>query len=654
MRISPFDAMLPVPISVLNGVVFVVGRLRNNMTNGELRARAGSVRPFVNGIHRNGFPLPGGGESAESAPVSPQVADMIVAYIEQLGVEYVFGVPGGAIEPLYNALARSERRGGPRHVLARHEAGAAFMADGYARETGKIGVCCATSGPGATNLLTGVACAFDNGVPMLAITGQPALPSFGKRALQESACTGVNTLGMFRHCTRYDTLISHADQIESKLVNALMRASKAPRGPSHLSIPVDILRTPIDSMEPSYNLRSLLHRAALVDEALVRALCDEIKAARRMVILIGGGHSCGESIEAIIKLAEMTDSRFVTSPDGKGLVNTRHRLYRGVFGFAGHQTADALLHDEPDLILAIGTSLGEWTSGAWSATVLNQRLVHIDSSEEHLLRSPMARLHVRGRIRSVCELLIEMLVEAQPAGLARIGLKNPDYMLADAAKFVSPASPIKPQRLMRELSRRFPPSTRFFADAGNSTAWAIHYLQPHDRRVSRQHDFEALNGGGKRRRGDAGWLRVLMDFAPMGWAIGAAIGCARGNPSCPVVCITGDGSYLMNGQEISVAAAEGLTVVFVILNDGALGMVKHGQRLAGAEPTSFALPAVDFRMQAESMGIAGHIIRSPDDMDTLDMDAIMARKGPTLLDVRIDGEEVPPMNLRMKTLGSVL
>lgn len=596
--------------------------------------------------------LPSGTTRLPAASELPQVADLIVAYLEQLGVEYVFGVPGGAIEPLYNALARSQRRGGPRQVLARHESGAAFMADGYARETGKIGVCCATSGPGATNLLTGVACAYDNGVPLLAITGQPALPSFGKKALQESACTGVNTLGMFRHCTRYDTLVSHSDQVESKLVNALMRAAKTPRGPAHLSIPVDILRTPIAHGTPAYNLDSLLHKAALVDEELVQRLCSEIRQARRIVIIIGGGHSCGESIEAIIKLAEMTESRFVTSPDGKGLVNTRHRLYRGVFGFAGHLSADAALQDEPDLILAIGTSLGEWTSGAWSATVLNRRLIHIDSSEEHLLRSPMARLHVRGRIRSVCERLIELLTGTNPAPAVSIGLKNPEYMLHETAKFVSGATPIKPQRLMRELSRRLPPSTRFLADAGNSTAWAIHYLQPHDRRVTRQHDYDAWHDGGKRRRGDAGWLRVLMDFAPMGWAIGAAIGVARGNPSCPVVCITGDGSYLMNGQEISVALAERLTVVFVILNDSSLGMVKHGQRLAGAEPTAFELPAVDYRMQAASMGIPGFIIRSPEDMDALDMDAILARKGPSLLDVRIDGEEVPPMNLRMKTLGS--
>lgn len=582
----------------------------------------------------------------------PQVADLIVAYLEQLGVEYVFGVPGGAIEPLYNALARSQRRGGPRPVVARHESGAAFMADGYARETGKIGVCCATSGPGATNLLTGVACAFDNGIPLLAITGQPALPSFGKRALQESACTGVNTLGMFRHCTHYDTLVSHRDQIESKLVNALMHASKAPCGPSHLSIPVDILRSPILSSAPAYNLSSLLHKASLLDESLVEALHGEVRQAKKIVIIIGGGHSCGESIEAIIKLAEMTGALFVTSPDGKGLVNTRHRLYRGVFGFAGHLSADAALQDAPDLILAIGTSLGEWTSGAWSTALLNQRLIHIDSSEEHLLRSPMARLHVRGRIRSVCERLIELLAEGEPLVKPEAELKIPEYMLHEVDKFISEATPIKPQRLMRELSRLFPPNTRFLADAGNSTAWAIHYLQPHDRRVARQHDYAARHDGGKRRTGDAGWLRVLMDFAPMGWAIGAAVGVARGNPACPVVCITGDGSYLMNGQEISVAAAEGLTVIFVILNDSALGMVKHGQRLAGAEPIAFELPTVDFRLQAESMGIPGYVIRSPEDMAALDMAAILSRKGPTLLDVRIDGEEVPPMNLRMKTLGT--
>jgi acetolactate synthase-1/2/3 large subunit len=143
------------------------------------------------------------------------MADLTVAYLEQLGIDYVFGIPGGAIEPLYNAIARNQRRGGNlSHIVARHEAGAAFMADGYARETGKIGVCVATSGPGATNLITAVATSYGNDVPLLVITGQPALPSFGKHGLQESACTGIDVMGMFRHCTRYNSLVSHAMQLE--------------------------------------------------------------------------------------------------------------------------------------------------------------------------------------------------------------------------------------------------------------------------------------------------------------------------------------------------------------------------------------------------------------------------------------------------------
>lgn len=591
-----------------------------------------------------------------SEPVAEpaQVADLIVACLEQLGIEYVFGVPGGAIEPLYNALARSQRRGGPRPVVARHETGAAFMADGYARATGKIGVCCATSGPGSTNLLTGVACAYDNNVPLLVITGQPALPSFGKKALQESACTGINVQGMFSHCTRYDTLVSHVDQIGSKLVNALMHASGVPCGPVHLSIPVDIQRAPLPGGLPAYNLASLLREVVVFDQTLMPQLWAEVGQARKMVVIMGGGHACSESITAILQLVEMTGSLFVSSPDGKGLVDPRHPLYRGVFGFAGHESAEAALRDDPDLILAIGVSLNEWTSGAWSNAVLNSRLVHIDASEEHLARSPMARLHVRGHIRTVCERLVGMLREEGRSPGGGVSHKNPGFALQEEAKFVSDATPIKPQRLMRELSRRFPPGALFLAEAGNSAAWAIHYLQPHERRVVRRDDHPARDGYGtdRRRGGDLGWLWVLMDFAPMGWAIGAAIGCARSGSHGPVVCVTGDGSYLMSGQEISVAAAEGLTVIFVILNDAALGMVKHGQRMAGAERIAFELPMVDFTLQAQSLGIPAHVVRSPGDMEHLDYTAMAARKGPTLIDVRIDGEEVPPIGLRLKALGT--
>jgi len=562
-----------------------------------------------------------------------EAADLLVAYLEQIGIEFVFGVPGGAIEPLYNALARSARRGGPRPGVARHEAGAAFMADGYARESGKIGVCCATSGPGATNLITGVACAYENEIPMLVITAQPSLHLLGRGALQESSGAGFDTVAMFRLCTRYSALISHPDQLERQLTNALLSAYQPTPGPVHLSIPMDVHRSLLKS-GPSYNLAHLLKPLSAVDDASVRELQALLAQAKKPVVLIG--NSCGEAIDLIIELVERKGGVFVVTPDAKGFISPRHPLYRGVFGFAGHRTAVAAMEDAAvDLILVVGSNLSEWTSNGWSEAVLNNRLVHIDSCEAHLTRSPMARLHVRGGIRPVFERLLRTLRREGPevisAGEKRKFRKASDD---DPFKPASVDAPIKPQYLMRELGWRSPSNTRFLTDTGNSTIWAIHHLGMYDHQPS-----------------EGGWMRVTMNFAPMGWAIGGAVGTALANRAAPVVCITGDGSLLMNGQEMTVALTEKLTVLFVVLNDAALGMVKHGQRLAGAEQIGFELPMVDFRLLAESMGIPGHVIRTAQDFENLDLDAILHHPGPTVLDVRIDREESPPMELRLRTMG---
>ena len=597
---------------------------------------------------------------------TPDVADILVAYLEQMGVQYVFGIPGGAIEPFYDAIARSSRRGGVQHILARHEAGAAFMADGYARESGKIGVCCSTSGPGATNLITGVACAYENNIPLLVITGQPALPAFGKNPLQESACTGINTLGMFRHCTRYNSLVSHPKQLEAKLVSALQRATRAPRGPSHLSIPVDVMRSPSPYPAPSYDLPSLLSPSSLVDDDAVETLFGMLSDAGNVVLLIGGG--CGEAIGSILQFAALRGVPFVTTPDGKGLVSPRHPLFRGVFGFGGHASAESALRDKSvDLILAVGTSIGEWNSGGWSESLLNERLVHIDESEEHLSRTPMARLHVRGRIFTVFDRLIRHWHDRRKDGNSEYEHRRashqsaetegePHHMLAAPDKYESDATPITPQRLMRELGQLFPPTTRFLADTGNSVSWSVHYLHPG---IDRRAGERRLGGGGRKvtlgqRKTSGGWLRVTMNFASMGWAIGGAVGTAAANPDVPVVCITGDGSMLMNGQELSVAVAEQLSIVFVVLNDRSLGMVKHGQRLAGAEQIGCGLPPTDFAALARALGAEAHTIRSPDDISGLDIASMCARKGPTLLDVLVDPDEVPPMNVRMRVLASAL
>ncbi|MES2153223.1 MAG: thiamine pyrophosphate-binding protein [Pseudomonadota bacterium] len=589
------------------------------------------------------------------------MADLAIAYLEQLGIDHVFGIPGGAIEPFYNAIARNERRGGKlRQIVARHEAGAAFMADGYARETGKIGVCMATSGPGATNLITAVATAYANDVPMLVLTGQPALPTFGKHTLQESSCTGVDVLGMFRHCTRYNSLVSHPQQFEQKLITALQHAMRTPRGPVHLSVPVDVFRADSGLRAPSFDLGPVMRRSSLVDHDAIETLRAKLAESQNVVLLIGAG--CGEAIHSILQFAAIKGATFVTTTDGKGLVSPQHPLFRGVFGFGGHASAEAALRDPSvELILAVGNTMGEWHTSGWCDSLLNARLVHIDESEENLARSPMAQFHLRGSIRSIFNRLLERATH-QPAApdsaveqrrIARMQsrpLWEPDSILAAPEAFQSDATPIKPQRLMRDLSRLFPPATRYLADAGNSVAWAAHYLQPQDRRLGERRLGDRPREMGL-RQSNGGWLRLTGHFAPMGWAIGAAVGTACANPNAPVVCITGDGSMLMSGQELSSAVAEGLTVIFVVLNDAAYGMVKHGQRLGGAEQIGYALPQTDFAMLARALGAQAFTIDSPADMDALDIDAICSRPGPTLLDVRVDAEEVPPMNARMRVLG---
>jgi acetolactate synthase-1/2/3 large subunit len=584
-----------------------------------------------------------------------QVGDLLVSYLEALKVQYVFGVPGGAIEPLYNALARSARRGGPRAVVARHETGAAFMADGYHRQTGRLGVCCATTGPGATNLLTGVASAYENRIPLLVVTGQTTLANFGRGALQESSCTGVNTIGIYQYCTRYNTLISHVDQFEHKLTTAIMTAFQDASGPVHLSIPLDLLRHPAPVDRPSYDLAALLQRPSLMDDNAVVELTRQILLARRAVFVIGEG--CGEAIGGILELAGTIGAAIVTTPHGKGLVSPYHPLFRGVVGFAGHESARQTLSDPlVDIVVAVGVNLGEWSSNNWdTATLLNERLVHIDSTEWHLNRSPMARLHVRGRISTIFEQLLERLcVRNGPArqdgkvgprqpttarGLPANARRRRGFTLDEEDKYRDSSTPIKPQRLMRELTRCFPPNTRYLADAGNSLAWAIHYLHPFDRRSAGWRDV------------NAGLFRGCLEFACMGWAIGASVGTALGCPGKPVVCITGDGSLLMSGQELTVAIQHELPVIFVVLNDSALGMVRHGQRLAGAEPIGFELPDVDYCAYARALGAQGHVIRSPRDLRDLDRAALCERKGPTLLDVHIDRDEVPPIGARLEVLG---
>ncbi len=579
------------------------------------------------------------------------LSDVIIRYLEQFGVEYVFSVPGSPLGPLYDSLERSRKRGGPRTILTRHEAGAAFMADGYARETGRIGVCFATTGPGATNLITGVACAYADNVPLLVITPQTPLPTFGLGPFQESSTDAIDIVGMLEHCTRYNSLVTHPDQLEKKLAAALTVALQTPKGPAHLSVPVDILRAFGGGGEKITfpNLyRLATEPASVADSAALERLCRDLHGVlsrnRRVALLIG--HDCADATDEITKFAELIHAPIVTTPRGKTCINPYHPLARGVFGFAGHDTARRALADESvGLILAAGTDLGEWSTSGWDPALLNDRLVHIHSTLSYFSRSPMARMHVYGTINTIFDQLAERMEpimregkratggvrDLGPAAESHPEQQEDSRYVPQCIEVQDPGScqqensslPLKPQRVIREIAQRFPPETRFLIDSGNSVPWSIHYF--FNRHPENYH--------------------LSVGFASMGWAIGAAVGMALGARNTPVICLTGDGCFLMNGQEITVAVEENLPVIFIVLNDHAYGMIEHSLRLTSKEPVALAVPPVDFCRMAKSAGADAYAIRRPEDFEKLDYQAMCSRKGPTLLEIFIDPEEAPPLRM---------
>lgn len=546
------------------------------------------------------------------------VAELLVRWLNQLGVRYIFGVPGGTVEPFYNALADSWADGRVRPVTARHETGAAFMAEAYARETGNIGVVCSTSGPGATNLMTGVASAFRNNIPLLVITGQPSLSTFGQGALQESSCTGVDIVKMMAPITIYNTLVTHPGQAVAKLAAALLKLRQPLSGPAHLAFPSDVLRAripcPPDLITEAIRPTSLFTLASL--QALPLSQFDESS-----VYLIGRGAAAG--LPALMDFIEHTQARFVVAPDAKGLVDTNHPGYCGVYGFAGHQSATELLASSTGLLVGIGLTYGEWSSAAWSSLLLNERLIQVDEHPQPYAYRSAASHRVVGPVSTLFEALKTYVPRAKSSRTSF------ERAIAEPR-----AAKCHPADLMRQLASICLPKAHFFADAGTSMTWATHWLDvPAGVEISHP------------------WLHTEIEFASMGWAIGNVVGAAIANPEKPAICLTGDGSFLMSGQELSVAVSEYAPAIFVVLNDAAFGMVKHGQRLGGAAPIAHELPQTDFAQIARAQGASGYTARSISEVSLLPWETILSTNGPSVIDVQIDREAVPPMGLRVQVLN---
>ncbi len=587
-----------------------------------------------------------------------QVSDLLLSYLKQIGVKYIFGIPGGAIEPLYDAISRDQRKGGIQAIVSRHETGAAFMCDGYTSNSGILGVCCATTGPGTTNLITGVASAYANQIPLLVITAQTSSETWGMGGFQESSnsVTGVDTPRLFEHITRFNCMVTHINQVEQLIVTAIRKAYESPQGPVHLSFPANIFASVSPVIRPSYDLSMIPNPPSILDERAFNQLCDILTSGYRVVFVIGDG--CSRSIDEILEVATLLNIQIVTTPHGKGLVSPYHPLHRGVMGFAGHETANNVVNDvSVKFVVAIGARFGEWDSNRWDVNLHSKKLVHIASDSGYFSRTPGARLHVLGSIKAIFTKFLEYLedstfnevTESYTAIMHAIepvrqsGKPTRYFKLIDEAKYNNDSMPLKPQRLMKLLARRFPHNTKYLADIGSSFAWAIHYLHPYKwGRVNQPKE--------RNKRIWPGVFRACLEFSSMGWAQGAAIGTGLACKGDPVVCITGDGSCLMNGAELTVALQHNLCVIFVVLNDSSYGMVEHGQRLTGAEAIGVELPKVSFSDVARAMGIEAYTIRCTQDLLGLEIDEITTKRGPTLLDCIIDKNEVPPIGLRVDAI----
>lgn len=573
-----------------------------------------------------------------------EYGDLLIRYLEKEGVKYVFGIPGGALEPLYNAMARSEARGGLKPVLAKHEQGAAYMADGYARVSGHLGVCCATTGPGATNLFAGVASAYADSVPVLALTAQIPVCNFGKGAVQDSTFEGVDVVEIFRKITRYSAMVISPKMAENMFRKAIRAALSDRRGPVHLSLPSDVISSRVSSRFPSAskgNTQSYLP-ARYFDGEGVEVAASLLSGARRPAILAGAGSVSSDAAKEIVELADLLVVPTATTPKAKGVFPEDHDLALGCFGFAGSPRAQAyLLGEEIDVLLAIGTSFNEMATNAWTSSLGRDRIIiQIDIDPLQFGKNYPCTLPLQGDAKVVLRHLLNIIKQynlamtekriAKEYGFADFCRNRP--LIRDPEKMESDAIPLKPQRLMADIRRAVPDETIFFVDIGNNMAWAIHYLQ-----ITRPGTFFAGFG-----------------FASMGHGVAASIGGKMAAPDRPVVAIVGDGGFQMNGMEVATAVNHNVPVIWIILNDSGLGMVRHGQRMSRkAIEVCNTYQRVNFVKIAEGLGARGVRITRPGELNRKLMDELINSGRPTVIDVHIDAEEPPPIGSRIKSLGDV-
>ena len=571
------------------------------------RQRAIEGRPF------------GPGSATEHEGKTMTGAQAIIASLEAEGVDTIFGYPGGQAIKIYDALYDSKKI---RHVLARHEQGATHMADGYARATGKVGVVLVTSGPGATNTVTGIATAFMDSVPLVVITGQVTRGVIGTDAFQESDIVGI-TMPVVKH----SFLLQSCDDLTRTFREAFYIASTGRPGPVLIDIPSDLSGSEMVFHYPdSVNIPS--YRPTYKGNAKqVRQAAGLIEQARRPLIYAGGGivssHACAE----LTQLAELMRIPVVTSLMGKGAMRCSNPLNLGPVGMHGSKYANMAV-TECDLLIAVGARFSDRVTGKVSEFAPHAKIIHIDIDPAEIGKIIDPAVPIVGDAKVVLGALYERLVkdgaEANDRKWEQTVFSWRDRWPFYAADFADYPDKIAPEIMLSKLSDKLDPEASIVTtEVGQHQMWA-------HQNIHREHARTFISSGG---------------LGTMGFGFPAAIGAKMGCPDNEVVCIAGDGSFQMNSQEMATAAINNVPVKVIIVDNRALGMVHQWQSLFYDRRFSFTeLDAnPDFVKLADAYGWQAMRIDQPDQVDDA-LDTMLAATGPFLLDVVIPMEQtVYPM-----------
>jgi len=548
-------------------------------------------------------------------------AQITVRLLERQGIRIVFGIPGGAALPLYDALGQSPLI---RHVLARHEQGAGFMAQGMARVTGRPAVCIATSGPGATNLLTAIADAKLDSIPLVAITGQVPRALIGTDAFQE-----VDTYGLSIPITKHNFLVSSAEELLSVIPRAFAIAASGRPGPVLVDIPKDVQTQIFDIDE--WPEPGAARPAPVADSTLIARAAAMINAAERPVLYLGGGVIHSGAADLAVDLAEKANLPTVMTLMALGAMPVDHPLSLGMLGMHGTRQANLAL-DECDLLIAVGARFDDRATGKVAQFCPRAKIIHIDIDPAELDKIKTAQVGIAADVRDTLTRLLPATVENQSkTWVDRIHALRRQFPF----HMPDPDDPRSHFGLIRAVAACLDDNAIIVTDVGQHQMWAA---QAYPLRRPRQW----LTSGG---------------LGTMGFGVPAAIGAALAEPQRTVICFTGDGSILMNIQELVTAAQENVNVKIVLMNNETLGMVHQQQTLFYGERlfASQFVATPDFVRVAQGFGIAAVDLDQAGDPRTALAEAI-ERPGPRLIHASIDAEQkvypmVPPGAANREMIG---